>query len=107
MSKNNKRMEAVNIQLDSNMDADDLGQRISDCVRKLDPDVNVVNLVKVDFGDSSIPFDNLSCYLKNLSDMFDAVNAKNCIFVPIGKRVGVKDIRIDHVKVTTDDLTTN
>ena len=103
MAKKNKRMEAVNIKVDSNMDADDYGQRIAECVQQLNPDLNVVNLVKVDFGDSSIPMDNLARFLENLRDMVISVNARNCVFVPIGERCGVKDITIDYVKVETDD----
>lgn len=103
MAKKNKRMEAVNIKVDSNMDADDYGQRIAECVQQLNPDLNVVNLVKVDFGESSIPFDQLAHFLQNLRDMFESVNARNCVFVPIGERCGVKDITIDYVKVVTND----
>ena len=106
MDKKNKRMEAVNIKVDSNMDADDYGHRIADCVQQLNPDLNVVNLVKVDFGDSSIPMDNLARFLENLKDMFISVNARNCVFVPIGEQCGVKDITIDYVKVVTDDTNT-
>ena len=106
MAKTNKRMEAVNIKVDSNMDADDYGHRIADCVQQLNPDLNVVNLVKVDFGDSSIPMDNLARFLENLKDMFISVNARNCVFVPIGERCGVKDITIDYIKVVTDDTNT-
>ena len=103
MAKKNKRMEAVNIKVDSNMDADDYGHRIAECVQQLNPDLNVVNLVKVDLGDSNIPMDNLARFLENLRDMFISVNARNCVFVPIGERCGVKDITIDYVKVVTDD----
>ena len=103
MAKKNKRMEAVNIKIDSNMDADDYGQRIAECVQQLNPDLNVVNLVKVDFGDSYIPMDQLDQFLQNLKELFISVNARNCVFVPIGERCGVKDITIDYVKVVTDD----
>ena len=103
MDKKNKRMEAVNIKVDSNMDADDYGQRIAECIQQLNPDLNVVNLVKVDFGESHIPFDELAHFLRNLRDMFESVNARNCVFVPIGERCGIKDITIDYVKVVTDD----
>ena len=103
MAKKNKRMEAVNIKIDSNMDADDYGQRIAECVQQLNPDLNVVNLVKVDFGDSYIPMDQLAHFLQNLKELFISVNARNCVFVPIGERCGVKDITIDYVKVVTDD----
>ena len=103
MDKKNKRMEAVNIKVDSNMDADDYGQRIAECIQQLNPDLNVVNLVKVDFGESRIPVDELAHFLGNLRNMFELVNARNCVFVPIGERCGIKDITIDYVKVVTDD----
>lgn len=103
MVKKNKWMEAVGIQIDTNMDADDYGQRITECVRHLNPDLNVVNLVKVDFGNSSIPADQLHNCLKNLRNMFESVDAKNCIFIPVGQHVGIRDIQIDHVKVVTDE----
>ena len=103
MDKKNKRMEAVNIKGDSNMDADDYGHRIAECVQQLNPDLNVVNLVKVDFGESRIPFDELAHFLRNLREMFESVDARNCVFVPIGERCGVKDITIDYVKVVTDE----
>lgn len=104
MAKTTKRIEAVNIKVDSDMDADDYGHRIADCVQQLNPDLNVVNLIKVDFGESRIPFDKLAHFLKNLRDMFESVSAKNCVFVPIGERCSVKDITIDYVKVITDDI---
>ena len=103
MDKKNKRMEAVNIKVDSNMDADDYGQRIAECVQQLNSDLNVINLVKVDFGESRIPVDELAHFLEHLRDMFESVNARNCVFVPIGERCGIKDITIDYVKVVTDD----
>lgn len=102
MDKKNKRMEAVNIKVDSNMDADDYGQRIAECIQQLNPDLNVVNLVKVDFGESRIPVDELAHFLENLRDMFISVDARNCVFVPIGGCCGVKDITIDYVIVTDD-----
>ena len=99
----NKRMEAVNIKVDSNMDADDYSERIAECIKQLNPDQNVVNLVKVDLGNSNIPREILARFLENLRDMFISVNARNCVFVPIGEQCGVKDITIDYVKVVTDD----
>ena len=102
MTKKNKRMEAVNIKVDSNMDTDDYSQRIAECVQQLNPDLNVVNLVKVDFGKSRIPVDELAHVLENLRDMFISVNAKNCVLVPIGERCGIKDIKIDYVIVADD-----
>lgn len=103
MRKKNKRMEAVNLKVDSNLDADDFGQRIAECVRCLNPDIGVVNLVKVDLGKTAMPAYNLGAFMKNLKEMFESVNARNCVFVPVGEAVGVKDISIEYVKVVTDD----
>lgn len=103
MVKKNKRIEAVSIKVDSNMDAHDYGQRIVECVQQLNPDLDVVILVKVDFGDLSIPKDTLAVFLKNLRDMFNSVNARNCLFVPLGKSIGVRNVMIDHLKVIDDD----
>ena len=97
-----RRLEPVNLKLDSNMDADDYGHRISECVQQLNPDLDVVNLVKVDFGESCIPFDELAHFLGNLRDMFESVNARNCVFVPIGEQCGIKDITIDYIKVVEE-----
>ena len=98
-----KRIEAVTINVDTNMDADDYSHRIAECVQQLNPDLDVVNLVKVDFGDLSIPKDTLAVFLKNLRDMFNSVNARNCLFVPLGKSIGVQNVTIDHLKVINDD----
>lgn len=103
MNKKNKRMEAVNIKVNPNIDADDYGQRIAECVHQLNPDLNIVNLVKVDFGDSRIPMHKLAYVLQNLQKMFISVNARNCVLVPIGEGCDIKDITIDYVKVVTDD----
>ena len=100
MAKKNKRIEAVSIKVDSNMDAHDYGQRIAECVQQLNPDLDVV---KVDFGDLSIPKDTLAVFLKNLRDMFNSVNARNCLFVPLGTSIGVQNVTIDHLKVIDDD----
>ena len=98
-----KRIEAVTINVDTNMDADDYSHPIAECVQQLNPELDVVNLVKVDFGDSSIPKDTLAVVLKNLRDMFISVNATNCVFVPLGKSIGVRNVTIDHLKVINDD----
>lgn len=97
----NKRLEAVNIQIDSNMDADDYGQRVVECVRKCNPDQNVVNLIKIKVGD--VTAEQIGRFIPDLRDMIKECGVTNCVFVPIGKRVGVKDITIDYIKVVDDE----
>ncbi len=97
----------VNLVVDSSMDADDYGHRITECIQQLNSDISIVNLVKIDFGNSRIPCEELTHFLKNLKDMFESLNVKNCVFVPIGERCGIKDITVDYIKVIDDDVNTN
>ena len=99
-----KRLEPVNLKIDTDLDADDFGQRIVDCVRNCNPDLNIVNIVKIDVGDARIPKEDFSHFIKNIRDMFVEVGAKNCVFIPIGNSVGVKDITIDYIKVVEDEI---
>lgn len=85
------------------MDADDYGHRIAECVGKCNPDVGFINLVKVDLGEARISMENLGVLMRNLKDMFVECGASNCVFVPIGESVGVRNITIDHLKVVNDD----
>lgn len=103
MNNNNKRMEAVGIQVDSNVDTDEFSQLIATCIGQLDPDSDVVGIVKIDFGSSHIPMGTIARFVQQLQNMFQSVNAKNCIFVPVGENMGIRDIRIDYVKVVTDE----
>lgn len=99
-----KRLEPVNLKIDTDLDADDFGQRIVDCVRNCNPDLNIVNIVKIDVGDARIPRENFAHFVKSIRDMFIEVGAKNCVFIPIGNSVGIKDITIDYVKVVEDEI---
>lgn len=98
-----KRIETVTITVETNMDADDYGHRIAECVGKCNPDVGFINLVKVDLGEARISMENLGVLMRNLKDMFVECGASNCVFVPIGESVGVRNITIDHLKVVNDD----
>lgn len=99
----NKRLEPVNLKIDSDLDADDFGQRIVECVRNCNPDLNVVNIVKIDVGDARLPIEQFSHFVKSIRDMFIEVGATNCVFIPIGNRVGVKDITIDYVRIVENE----
>lgn len=98
-----KYMNPVDIQLDTNMDADDLGQRVVDCVRSCNTDLNFINLVKVDFGDTHVPCDTLSSSMMELNRMLKECGASNCVLVPIGEKLLIKNITIDHIEVVTND----
>lgn len=97
-----KRLEPVNLKIDTNLDADDFGQRIVDCVRNCNPDLNVVNIIKIEVGDTRISKEAFAYFIKDIRDMFIEVGAKNCVFIPIGNSVGVKDITIDYIRVVQD-----
>lgn len=99
-----KRLEPINLKIDTDLDADDFGQRIVDCVRNCNPNLNIVNIVKIDVGDVRIPKENFAHLVKSIRDMFIEVGAKNCVFIPIGNSVGIKDITIDYVKVVEDEI---
>lgn len=99
-----KRLEPVNLKIDTDLDADDFGQRIVDCVRNCNPDLNIVNIVKIDVGDARIPKEDFAHFVKSIRDMFIEVGAKNCVFIPIGNSVGIKDITIDYVRVVEDEI---
>ena len=98
-----KKIETVTITVETNMDADDYGHRIAECVSQCNPDVGFINLVKVDLGEARIPMENLGRMMQNLKEMFVEVGAKNCVFVPIGECIGVRDIQIEKIQVSNDD----
>ena len=98
-----KKIETVTITVETNMDADDYGHRIAECVSQCNPDVGFINLVKVDLGEARMPMENLGRMMQNLKEMFVECGASNCVFVPIGESVGVRNITIDHLKVVNDD----
>ena len=94
-----KYIKPVDIQIDTNMDADDLGQRIVDCVRSCSTELNFINLVKVDFGDTHVPYDTLSHAMMEFNHMLKECGARNCVLVPIGEKLLIKNITIDHIEV--------
>ena len=99
-----KRLEPINLKIDTDLDADDFEQKIVDCVRNCNPDLNIVNIVKIDVGDTRISNENFAHFIKTIRDMFIEVGAKNCVFIPIGNSVGVKDITIDYVRIVEDEI---
>ena len=92
-----KRLEPTEIIIDSNMDADDFGQRITDCVRSMNTNSDVVNLVKIHIKESVKPAE-IELICSNISKSVRSLGIDNCIVVPTGV-TGIKDITIDYIKV--------
>ena len=101
-----KILNPVGINIESSMDADDLGQRLVDCVRQCSSNTDVVNLIKikVGYGMSQESIHNVLEHgiCKPLKEM----GVSNCIFVPL-KEGFIEDITIDYIKVVEDDGTNN
>ena len=77
--------------------------KIIECVKHLHPNESIINLVKIDFGDAHLHWDAFSQLMSNIKDTFQAAGATNCLFIPIGNKVGIKDISIDYVKIVEDN----
>lgn len=76
--------------------------QITECVKHLHPDESVVNLIKIDFGDAHLPWDIFSQLMSDIKNTFQAASLTNCLFIPVGNRVGIKDISIDYIKIVED-----
>lgn len=101
MSQNKKYLKAVDIAVDACMDADDLGQRLVECVRDIDTNVNVVNLVKVRIG-SGVTREMFPHILEQqIIKPLKELGATNCIFVPLVKDY-IEDITVDHIEVVSE-----
>lgn len=96
----NKRLEPVNITIESDMDADDLGHRIVDCVKDCHTESNVINLIKVHVG--NMKCEQFTNAVQFISEHLKHQGLDNCIFVPIGGS-GIKDISIDYIKIVEEE----
>ena len=100
-----KKLKPVNIQIDDCMDADDYGHRLTECIEQMSENTNVVNLVKVRFGDH-IASENFMYILENVAKDIKKMGAKNCIFVPLKKGL-IEDITVEYIEVVNDELDDN
>lgn len=99
-----KRLNPVGIDIKAfpDIDADDMGQRLVECVSSISTDNKVVNVVKIHLG-KSIPLYGLENLLKNvIIDPLKEMGAENCIFVPLKEGV-IEDVTIDHIEVRKDE----
>lgn len=97
-----KKLKPVNIQLDDCMDADDYGQRLTECIEQMSENTDVVNLVKVRIGDN-ITSETFMHILKNIAKDIREMGAKNCVYVPLKKGL-IEDITIEYIKVVDDEF---
>ena len=95
-----RRLEPVNLKLDSNMDADDYGQRLVDCVRAMNTDKNVINLVKIKV-DENMKATHFAAFMEEVAKSLKQMGADNCVYVPVGM-LGIKDITVDYIKVVEE-----
>lgn len=91
-----REIKCVQIDVDSDMDADDLGQRITDCVKDIVNSNSFINLVKVHLVER-LSKEQAHAVLKQLHSSFIELGATNCILVPIGDVLGIKDITVNKI----------
>ena len=99
----NKFLNPVDIHVDADLDADDLGQRLVDCVKQIDSEHNVINLVKIHFGEGARACDVPTLIEKLVLKPLKEMGATNCICVPLKTGI-IEDITIDHIEVLRKDV---
>lgn len=100
-----KKLKPVNIQIDDCMDADDYGQRLTECIEQMSENTNVVNLVKVRLGDN-ISVEKFSQILQSVAKDIQEMGAKNCIYIPLKKGL-IEDITVEYIEVVNNELDDN
>ena len=96
------KLVPVDVNIDTNMDADDLGKNLVDCLKQMSINTDVVNLVKVHLN-KDVPAWEASSVIKSvLVDPLKEMGAKNCIFVLLKEGL-IDDITIDYIEVRNDE----
>lgn len=92
-----KRVNLVNLKIDTNMDADDYGHRLVECFEKCSDCSSVVNMIKVKLSDNVKAYD-ISKLITPIRDSLKEMGATNCIFIPLVKG-HIEDVSVDYVEV--------
>lgn len=92
-----KQINLVNMKVDSCMDADDYGHRLTECVKQISDDAETINLVKLKLGNSGPVLETINI-VENIQKSLKEMGAKNCIFVPLMEGF-IEDITIDKIEV--------
>ena len=94
-----KHIKKVDISLNDNLDADDMGSRIAGATRTASTSPAFANLVRVQLDDL-MPTESVSNLLGQLSHSFHSVGVNNCVIVPIMANRGITGL--DVTEVVTD-----
>ena len=96
-----KKINLVNLEMEidrDSIDADDYGHRLVECVRSMNTNNDVINLVKIHIGDM-LNINNFNHVIPNMIvKPLREMGANNCVFVPIVKGY-IEDITIDYIEV--------
>ena len=101
-----KILNPVGINIEASVDADDLGQRLVDCVKQCSSNADVVNLIKIKVGDNMRPDSINNILTHSICEPLKEMGVQNCIFVPL-KTGYIEDITVDYIEVIKDDGTNN
>lgn len=99
-----KILKPINITVKSDLDADDYGQRLCQCIREMDPNQHVVNLIKVYISDKAdLKAEQLYPLMKDLHKNFsEMLGDTNFMILPIIPGV-VEDITVDYIEVINNE----
>lgn len=91
-----KHIKEIDLDCDDNLDADDLGTRVTDAMREATPHSNFANLIRVRMN-MKMKKEEVARWLEQLQEAFHRVGVTNCIIIPTFDGFGVEDITIDEV----------
>lgn len=91
-----KHIKEIDLDCDGNLDADDLGERVTDAMRKATSYSNFANLIKVKMG-KSVSKEGIVKWMEQLQEAFHRVGVTNCIILPIFDDFAVESITVDEV----------
>ena len=89
----------LTITLSDDMDADHIGQILTEAAKQGDLTKGFINIVKICLADCTK--EHIPSVIDNIRECFNRCQADNCIFIPIvpNTRSGITDIKIDKVEV--------
>lgn len=98
-----KKLIPVNLTVNTSMDADAVGHRLTECIEEVDTSSNVINLIKVKVEEKNRPsIEIMGAILKSLNNLIKSMGVTNFITIPVGWD-GIEDVSIDYLKVVDDE----
>ena len=98
----NNTINLINMSIDTNLDADDLGQRLVECARAASTDTDVVNFIKIHMGQGSTPTQVSNIIYKSIIEPLKSMNVANCVFIPLIPGY-IEDVTVDCIEVVRHD----